>query len=186
MSVIPDLAFLASFEMAEGDTSLYPEDIVRKVLASVAVREPPLEERLGLLPFTISDRAGFSIGDVLPGGVMLMDAEQPNDLPRVFISVGQGAPETADDRARFALNLMRNAPLPEVKIVSSDAQRIRGMPGYEIKAQAKDPTGSDASMVQWVRFGGGGYLVVFAAARADQWERFYTRFRAVRDGVEPR
>ncbi|MBV9556781.1 MAG: hypothetical protein JO254_06845 [Pseudolabrys sp.] len=186
-SASPDLAFIASFEMPEEASSAYPEETVRKVLASVTVRDPPLDERLKLLPFSLSDLADFQLSDVQPGGVVLTDPQQPSDLPRIFISIGQGAPESAEDRSRFAFNLMRNAPLPDMKIVSNDAQRIRGMPGYEIRAQAKDPvSGTDAAMIQWVRFAGTNYLVVFAVARAEQWDRFYTRFRAVRDGVEPR
>ena len=185
-SALPNLAFLASFEMAEDAMATYPEETVRKVLASVTVRDPPTEERLGFLPFTMSDLGGFKVSDVVPGGAMLVDPDQPTDLPRVFVSVGQGAPESADERARFAINMIRGAPLTEIKVTSSDPQRIRGMPGYEIKAQGKAPGGAEASLIQWIRFVGTNYIVVFGAARTEEWDRFYGRFRAVRDGVDPR
>ena len=53
---------------------------------------------------------------------------------------------------------------------------------------AKDPqTGADIEIVQWLRFGTGAYLRILGLrAEADNWTDMFTRFRAVRDGLEPR
>jgi hypothetical protein len=41
-------------------------------------------------------------------------------------------------------------------------------------------------MVQWVRFGSNGYLRMIAVSPTDKWDQSFTRFRAVRDGIEAR
>ena len=57
--------------------------------------------------------------------------------------------------------------------------------GHEIQATAKDPsTGADLTLVQWLRFGGGAYLNLVGIARTDAWTPAYSRFRAVRDGID--
>ena len=62
--------------------------------------------------------------------------------------------------------------------------RIGGLPGHEIRAQGKGPAGDPVSMVQWLRFGGSGYLRVIAVSPTDKWEQSFIRFRTVRDGIE--
>ena len=47
-------------------------------------------------------------------------------------------------------------------------------------------TGADIEVVQWLRFGTGAYLRIFGFAPKDKWADTFTRFRAVRDGLEPR
>jgi hypothetical protein len=41
-------------------------------------------------------------------------------------------------------------------------------------------------LVQWIRFGGGGFLRVVAFTHSDDWNNQFSRFRAVRDGIEMR
>ena len=38
-------------------------------------------------------------------------------------------------------------------------------------------------VAQWLRFGGGGFLRVVGVGRKDDWDALFTRFRAVRDGI---
>ena len=65
--------------------------------------------------------------------------------------------------------------------------RIGGQPGYEVRARAKDAqSGSEMEIVQWLRFGTGAYLRIVGFAPKDRWGEIFTRFRAVRDGLEPR
>ena len=47
-------------------------------------------------------------------------------------------------------------------------------------------TGADIELVQWLRFGTGAYLRILGFAPKDKWADMFTRFRAVRDGLEPR
>jgi hypothetical protein len=62
--------------------------------------------------------------------------------------------------------------------------RIGGLPGYEIRAQAKGLNGAPVTLVQWVRFGSGGFLRIVGVGRQNDWDALFTRFRAVRDGIE--
>jgi hypothetical protein len=39
-------------------------------------------------------------------------------------------------------------------------------------------------VVQWLRFGGGGYLQMVGIGRADSWTSVLARLRTVRDSVE--
>ncbi|MBV8792115.1 MAG: hypothetical protein JO237_08685 [Pseudolabrys sp.] len=183
---VSDLATLVSIQVPEDQTAAYPEDAVRKALASVSFRPPPLDERLSLLPFVITDLAGFEIGQISPAGVILGDPQRPNALPRLFVSVGGDVPNRPEDRDRFARDLLRTIPVRDLVVLSAEPMRIRGTPGFEIQAEARDPSGAEMRLVEWLRFGGGRFLAVVAGADKNDWTNAYPRFRAVRDGIEPR
>jgi hypothetical protein len=42
------------------------------------------------------------------------------------------------------------------------------------------------SIVQWLRFGGPAMMRIVGIAPRDQWASAFPRFRAVRDGIQPR
>jgi hypothetical protein len=65
--------------------------------------------------------------------------------------------------------------------------RIGGTAGYETRIEAtsvKDD--KPVTVVQWLRFGGGATLRIVAASARESWPEAFTRFRAVRDGINPR
>jgi hypothetical protein len=64
--------------------------------------------------------------------------------------------------------------------------RIGRLPGFEIRAQAKQPDGAPIALVQWLRFGTGGFMRIVGVAPKDEWDNLFARFRAVRDGVDER
>jgi hypothetical protein len=183
-----DLTTLINVEVPEAALNVYPEAAVRKALASVTFRPPPIQEQLGLLPFKLGDLAGFRVTKVFPGGAVLVDGagEDLSKQPCVIVSVGRGAPEQADDRARFARDLLSSAPLRDLQLRSADAMRINGAPGYEIRAQAQGPQGEPVMVAQWLRFAGDGFVRVVGIGRQQDWDALFTRFRAVRDGIELR
>ncbi len=176
-------------EVPDATLAVYSDAVIRQALASVTFRPMPIQEQLGLLPFKLNQLAGFRVVKVLAaGGVILTDG--PSDdirkQPYVIVSIGRGAPEQPDDRARFARDLLSSAPLRDLSVQSAEAMRIGGLPGYEIRAQAKGLNDEPLSLVQWVRFGGGGFLRIVGVGRKDDWDALFTRFRAVRDGIDPR
>src|SRR5262249_60507338 len=150
------------------------------------------DEQLGLLPFKISDLAGFEIGGVLPGrAVVLGDPPgqaTPQPQPHIFVSVGAGGPSQTSDRDAFAREVFATTPnVRDVRVTSSEPLRIVGQPGHQIMAQARDGAGmTDLAVVQWLRFGGGAYLQVVGISRVDAWQTAYPRFRAVRDSIDTR
>lgn len=185
-----DLSTLVRVDVPDAAASAYDDASVRKMLATVAFRVVPTEELLGLLPFKLTDLAGFRVMRVVPDGVIVIDGESDDmaKQPYAIVSVGRGAPDNVDDRLRFARNLLGTAPLNELKIGGAEPMRIGGWPGVEIRGEASGLKGEPVKLVQWVRFGSvnGAFLRVVAVAGKDRWDDAFTRFRALRDGVDLR
>lgn len=185
-SEVKDLAVLVNVQVPEAALETYTDAVIRKMLATVTFRVSPIAEQLGLLPFKINDLAGFRVMQVLPqGGAILIDGPV-DDMSKntyVIVSVGRGAP---DERGKFARELLSSAPLRGLAVTSAEAMRIGGGQGYEIRAKAQGIQGEPVNLVQWVRFGSGGFLRVIGVGPPDGWDAMFTRLRALRDGVEPR
>jgi hypothetical protein len=184
---VRDLAVLINVDVPEAARAVYSDAVIRKALASVTFRPTPIQEQLGLLPFKLNELAGFrAMQAMAAGGVILTDgpANDINKQPYIIVSVGRGAPGNADDRGKFARELLSSAPLRDLSVTLAEPMRIGGLPGYEIRAQAKGLDGGPVTLVQWVRFGSGGFLRIVGVGRQDNWDALFTRFRAVRDGIE--
>ena len=97
-------------------------------------------------------------------------------------------PPQPDDRARFAQQAATTIPgVRDARITMSEPIRIDGQPAYETRIDAtsgKDNT--SVTVVQWLRFGGPNMLRIIGSAPRDQWSTAFPRFRAVRDGIQPR
>ncbi len=190
---VGDLTALVTVQVPVAAESQYPEEAIRAALTSLAVRAAiPVQEQLSLLPFRVSELAGFKIGGVMAGrAVMLTDGASQQPVPaldtHIMIAAAVGGPAQASDRGRFAHEVFEAPNLKEVRITSSEALRIGGQQGHQIMAQGRDAaTGEEVTVVQWLRFGGGGYLHLLGAARSEGWTEAYARFRRVRDSIEPR
>jgi hypothetical protein len=191
---VGDLTALVSVEVPDGAEKLYPDAAIRAALTSLTARATvPTEEELTLVPFRVGDLAGFRIARVLPGiAVQLTDGPKDTfdavNQPHLVISAASGGPEQPRDRDRFARDAMSGLPpFKELRIVGSEPMRIGGQQGYELRAEAKDPaTGTEVTIVQWLRFGTGAYLRIVGFAPRERWSEAFNRFRAVRDGVDSR
>jgi hypothetical protein len=184
---IRNLTTLVSVQVPETALTVYSAAIIRKALASITFRPMPIQEQLGLLPFKLSELAGFRIMQVLPTGGVILTNGQTDDISRqsyMIVSVGPGAPANPGDRDRFARDILATAPLRGLKIQVAEPMRISGSPGYEIRALATGPRGDAVTMVQWVRFAGSGYMRIIGVTRKQDWDTLFNRFRAVRDGIE--
>jgi hypothetical protein len=208
-----DLTAMVTVQVPDPDDS-YTDAALRASLSTLAVRTTvPEAEELGLLPFAVGDLAGFRVDDVLRGRALVLhdvpaaaDAgketgkETGNESgkeasketnthgveARMLIAAVPGGPPEADQRAEFArLMFGEIGGIKQVKIVMSEPLRINGQAGFQTMAEAQDVrTGSDVRVIQWLRFGGGGYLQMVAIGSADGWTAMLTRLRAVRDSVE--
>jgi hypothetical protein len=190
----PELTAMVTIRIPDAAKDAYPDRVLRAALQSLAVRaEVPVEEQLGLLPFRVATLADFKIGAVLPGrGIMLTDAAPDaavkETAPHLIVAVLPGEPTGAGDRNDLAREIFRGIPnLKDVHITNAESLRIGGQQGHEIMATAKDAaSGTDLTVVQWLRFGGGAYLQLVGIAPTSAWTQAYGRFRSVRDGIEPR
>jgi hypothetical protein len=186
---VRDLTTLINVEVPESALSVYSDAVVRKALASVTFRPAPIKEQLGLLPFRFGELAGFEVIQVMPTGtVVLADKvdEKTRSRPIMIVSVGRGGPAASSDRGRFARDLVATAPVRDLSIRSAEPMRINNAAGHEIRAEGKDPAGQPLSLVQWLRFGSGGYLRIIGAGPSGDWDQMFGRFRAVRDGIDMR
>jgi hypothetical protein len=188
-----DLTALVNIQVPE-QAANYSEQVVRAALATLAVRpQIPEAELLSLIPFTIGDLAGFHVEDVLPGrAIVLVDpASQTAEAAgttakaRMFISVLPGGPEETADRDNFArVTFGQIVGIKDVRLQDAGPLRIASQPGYQTLAKAKDAgSGAEVMVVQWLRFGSGGFLRMIGIARADAWPEMFGRLRAVRDSV---
>ncbi|MGL5169087.1 MAG: hypothetical protein ACRC9K_24670 [Afipia sp.] len=170
------------------------DEAVRKMLASTVLRkEVPVEEQLSLLPFKIGDLGEFkTVRTLAPrSSILLTDGNEDTTLdgaPYMVIGLVGAGPEKADDRGRFAQQAAATIPgLRNARITSNEPLRIEGTPGYETRIDAvagKDDT--PVTVVQWLRFGSGSSLRIIASATREEWPKAFPRFRAVRDGIDPR
>jgi hypothetical protein len=182
-----DVTALVSVQVPEPALGVYSDTVVRKALKSVAFRPTPIKEQLGLLPFNLDELSGFRVMQVMPGGAVILIDGRSDDMTKdsyMIISVAPGAPKDPGDRDRFARDLANTAPLADLKIQVAEPMRISGMPGFEIRAQGTGPRGDAVSLVQWLRFAGSGYLRIVGVTRREDWDKLFTRFRAVRDGIQ--
>lgn len=188
----PDLTAAITVQVPESEQETYPDAAVRAALATVTIRASvSTAEQLGTLPFTMHDLAGFRPVRVLPSGAALLtegpkDAIELAEQPLMLITVAAGAPVEAAERDRFARTVFSGTPaVKEIRLRRVEPQRIGGLPGHEIVADAKDmKTDTDVTLVQWMRFNTGGHMRILAVARKDAWDAIFPRFRAVRDGIE--
>jgi hypothetical protein len=192
-----DLTAMVTVQVPDPDDT-YSDSALRTALATLAVRaKVPEEEELSLLPFSIGDLAGFHVDDVLRGrALMLRDAPAAADAgkettphgfdARLLIAAVPGNPPEPDQRADFA-RLMFNeiGGIRQVRITMSEPLRIGGQSGFQTMAEAQDlRSGADVRVIQWLRFGGGGYLQMVGIGGAEGWTNVLSRLRTVRDSIE--
>lgn len=190
----PDFTVFVTVQRPDTASEAYPDDAVRKALATLTVRKVPQEEQLELFPFKVNDRAGFPHVKTLARGAALLlsdgteGIQEKAEQPYFIVSVAPGAPPTAAERGNFAQRVLAGIQgYRDVRVVSAEPLRVGGMPGYELRAEGKhDRTGTDVMLVQWLRFGPGGFMRMVGIARKTDWPDAFTRFRAVRDGIEPK
>jgi len=194
--IVPGTGFsgYVAVQIPENATKIYSDDAVRQMFATAVTRkEVPVDEQLGQLPFRVTDLADFkNVRTLAPGAsVILADGDETTGFePKPFMILGMigQTPQQPDDRARFAQEAALQIPgVRDARITMSEPIRINGQQAYETRldgVSGKDKT--EVTVVQWIRFGGSGSLRIVASAPRDQWSAAFTRFRAVRDGIQPK
>jgi hypothetical protein len=189
-----NLTAMVSFEMQAKSPPAYTDAAVRTALGTLTTRATvPVDEQLRLVPFRIGDTAGMRLVRVVPGVAAQFtdgpkDSLEATEQMQLVIAAAPGGPSQAVDRDQFARNALSGLPpMKDVRISNSEPMRIGGQAGHEVRALGKDAqTGAEIEIVQWLRFGTGAYLRILGLAPKEQWASAFTRFRAVRDGLEPR
>ncbi|GLR89370.1 hypothetical protein [Bradyrhizobium iriomotense] len=194
--IVPGTGFsgYVAVQIPENATKIYSDDAVRQMFATAVTRkEVPVDEQLARMPFRITDLADFkNVRTLSPGAsIVLADGDEATGFePKPYMIIGLigATPQQAEDRARFAQEAAMQIPgMRESRITMSEPIRVNGQPAMETRVDGvsgKDKT--QVTVVQWIRFGGGTSLRIIASAPRDQWSEAFTRFRAVRDGIQPK
>jgi hypothetical protein len=188
------IAGYVAVDVPEAAARTYSDQAIRQMLASTTLRsEVPAEEQLALLPFKVSELAGFKkVRTLVPGqAVMLLDGDEEAALsgaPYVLIAVARISADQAEGRERLARQMAMAIPgIVDGRITTSEPMRIGGTAGHEMRVEATSvKDNKPVTVVQWLRFGGGATLRIVAASTRAEWPEMFTRFRAVRDGIDRR
>ena len=181
-------------QIPESASKIYTDDAVRQMFASVVIRkEVPVEEQLGLMPFKITELSDFkNVRTLAPGSaIILADGDEKTGFeaaPFMIVSIIAATAAQPADRDRFAQQAATTIPgVRDARITMSEPIRIEGMPGYETRIDATSGKDNTAvTVVQWLRFGGSTALRIIGSSPRDVWPKAFPRFRAVRDGIQPR
>ena len=190
----PTFSGYVAVQVPENASRIYTDDAVRQMFATAVIRnEVPVEEQLGLMPFKISELSSFkNVRTLAPGAALILsDGDEKSGFeaaPFMILGLIGSTPATPDDRGRFAQQIAATIPgVREGKITMSEPVRIDGQPGYETRIDAisgKDNT--PVTIVQWLRFGSQTSMRIIGSSPRDTWTKAFPRFRAVRDGIQPR
>ncbi|WGS20777.1 MULTISPECIES: hypothetical protein [unclassified Bradyrhizobium] len=190
----PTFSGYVAVQVPENAAKIYTDDAVRQMFASAVIRnEVPVDEQLSLMPFKVTQLADFkNVRMVAPGAALILaDGDEKSGFeakPFMILGVVASTAASPDDRGRFAQQVATTIPgVRDGRITMSEPIRIDGQPGYETRIDAtsgKDNT--PVTIVQWLRFGSQSSMRIIGSSPRTDWEKAFPRFRAVRDGVEPR
>ena len=193
VALLPKVTALVSVQVPDAARKLYPDAAIRKALASLTARPTPIAEQLSLVPYTLDELAGFRVIAVLNRSTVILTDGPEDDLhaieqPHMVVGIAPSVPGQTEDRARLAQLAFNNLPgFVDRRVTVAEMLRVDGQPVYEIRADALDfKTKTPVSVVQWMRFGQNAYMHMIAVTPREHWSRDFPKFRAVRDGIQPR
>jgi hypothetical protein len=189
-----DLTAIISVQVPDAADAAYSDAAMHASLATFTTRAVvPEEEQLALLPFSLKDLGGMRIVRAAASGAALLTYGPKNEIeivdqPLLLITLAPGVQEPGSEGESLARRAISATPdVKEMRLLRSEKMRISGQNGHEILADARDAkTNMDITLVQWIRFGPSASMRLLGATRKDQWDQYYPRFRAVRDGIEPK
>jgi hypothetical protein len=116
------------------------------------------------------------------------DDAQAREQPRIIVGIAPLDAAKGEARERLAQLAFSGVPgFVDRRVTNSEMLRVDGQPVHEIRAEARDAvTGAPVNLVQWLRFGQSAFMQIFAVTSKANWRRDFPKFRAVRDGIQPR
>jgi hypothetical protein len=193
LAQMPRFTALVTVQIPDKAKALYPDAAIQASLKTLALRPPPIDEQLGLLPFRLTDLGGFRVVAIVNRNAVVLtkgarDTIHALDQPHIVIGIGTSGSATQREWPRVAEVAFESFPgFVERKITAAEMIKVDGMPAYEIRAEAKDAvTGAPLVIVQWLRFGAGSFVQIIGITSKENWSRDFPQFRAVRDGIQPK
>jgi hypothetical protein len=194
--ILPGPAFSGyiAVQVPENASKIYTDDAVRQMFATATIRtEVPVDEQLGLMPFKISELSGFkNVRTLAPGAALIIsDSDEKKGFesaPFMIIGLIGSTAASPDDRGRFAQQIATTIPgVRDGRITMNEPVRIDGQPGFETRIDAvSGKENTPVTIVQWLRFGSQTSVRIIGSSPRDEWTKAFPRFRAVRDGIQPK
>jgi hypothetical protein len=194
--ILPGPAFsgYVAVQVPENASKIYTDDAVRQMFATATIRtEVPVDEQLGLMPFKISELSSFkNVRTLAPGAALIIsDSDEKKGFevaPFMIIGLIGSTAASPDDRGRFAQQIATTIPgVRDGRITMNEPVRIDGQPGFETRIDAvSGKENTPVTIVQWLRFGAQTSVRIIGSSPRDEWTKAFPRFRAVRDGIQPK
>jgi hypothetical protein len=190
----PTFSGYIAVQVPENASKIYTDDAVRQMFATAAIRtEVPVDEQLGLMPFKISETSSFkNVRTLAPGAALILsDSDEKKGFeiaPFMIIGLIGSTAASPDDRGRFAQQIATTIPgVRDGRITMNEPVRIDGQPGFETRIDAvSGKENTPVTIVQWLRFGAQTSVRIIGSSPRDEWAKAFPRFRAVRDGIQPK
>ncbi len=177
---VPDAERLSLLPFKVGDLAGFHIEDVLPGRALMLVDTPPGGDQAGkATPDANKDATKVANKDLVN-----RDLEGKPVDARFLVAVLPGGPAEAKDNDNFArVTFNQIGGIADVRIQDAEPLRINGQSGYETLATAKDAEGTKLMVVQWLRFGSGGYMQMTGIAHADLWPGMLMRLRKIRDSI---
>ena len=191
----PTFSGYVAVQVPENASKIYTDDAVRQMFASAVIRnEVPVEEQLGLMPFKISELSSFkNVRTLAPGAALILaDGDEKTGFEAApFMIIGLiGSTPAHARRSRPLCPADRDHHSRRARRQDHD---VRAGP-HRRPARLRDADRRHQRQGQYA----GHHRAMAAVRRArprcassaasprDDWTKAFPRFRAVRDGIQPR
>ena len=190
----PTFSGYVAVQVPENASKIYTDDAIRQMFATATIRtEVPVDEQLGLMPFKISEISSFkNVRTLAPGAALILsDSDEKKGFeiaPFMIIGLIGSTAASPDDRGRFAQQIATTIPgVRDGRITMNEPVRIDGQPGFETRIDAvSGKENTPVTIVQWLRFGAQTSVRIIGSSPREEWSKAFPRFRAVRDGIQPK
>jgi len=190
----PTFSGYVAVQVPENASKIYTDDAIRQMFATATIRtEVPVDEQLGLMPFKMGELSSFkNVRTLAPGAALILsDSDEKKGFeiaPFMIIGLIGSTAASPDDRGRFAQQIATTIPgVRDGRITMNEPVRIDGQPGFETRIDAvSGKENTPVTIVQWLRFGAQTSMRIIGSSPRDEWSKAFPRFRAVRDGIQPK
>jgi hypothetical protein len=189
----PKAVALVTMQYTDAAAATYTDAVVRTMLASIVIRDPPnLERQIAALPYTVPSLGPFRIISGIFMGNMLLLTDGPKDTDpehdqaslAIGMTTSNPAPRDRDDFGRSQFLGLTAVRVSQIDVVNH--LTIYGFPVLEILGSGATKTGTPLKLAQWTVFGPSSTLILLAMARPVHFNQVYPDLVALRNGIHPK
>ena len=191
----PTFSGYVAVQVPENASKIYTDDAVRQMFASAVIRnEVPVEEQLGLMPFKISELCELQERPHAGAGRSPHSRRRRRKDRLRSRALHDHRPDRLDARHRptiaAALPSRSRPQFPACATAGSRCPSRSASTASPATRRGSTPSAARtirrSPIVQWLRFGAQTSMRIIGSSPRDEWTKAFPRFRAVRDGIQPR